>query len=104
MGRLLEPEDERPGGSNAVVISHGLWQRRFGGDPQIVGRVIKLDGREREVVGVTPADFGFEFVTGAADFWLPIDPAESSYQQRGAIFLEAIGRLKPGVSLAQASA
>src|SRR6201990_962446 len=47
MGRLLEPGDERPGGSNAVVISHGLWQRRFGGDPQIVGRSVRLDGRER---------------------------------------------------------
>jgi predicted permease len=104
LGRLLEPGDERPGGSNAVVISHGLWQRRFGGDPRIVGRVIKLDGREREVVGVTPADFVFEFVTGAADFWMPIDPSESAYQHRGAIFLEAIGRLKPGVSLGQAGA
>jgi putative ABC transport system permease protein len=104
MGRLLTPEDERPGGPPVVVISHGLWQRRFGGDTQIVGRVIKLDGRDREVVGVTPADFRFEFVTGAADFWTPIDPQASGYQQRGAIFLEAIGRLKPGVSVEQASA
>ena len=104
MGRLLEPGDERPGGSNVVVISHGLWQRRFGGDPQIVGRAIKLDGREREVVGVTPSDFSFEFVTGAADFWMPIDPAEGPYKSRGSIFLEAIGRLKPGVSVAQAGA
>jgi putative ABC transport system permease protein len=104
LGRLLEPGDERPGGSNAVVISHGLWQRRFGGDPRIVGRAIRLDGREREVVGVTPADFQFEFVTGAADFWTPIDPAEGPYKSRGSIFLEAIGRLKSGVSIEQASA
>jgi putative ABC transport system permease protein len=104
MGRLLEPEDERPGGSNAVVISHGLWQRRFGGDPRIVGRFIKLDGREREVVGVTPADFSFEFVTSPADFWTTIDPAEGPYKSRGTIFLEAIGRLKPGVSVEQARA
>jgi putative ABC transport system permease protein len=104
MGRLLEAGDERPGGSNAVVISHGLWQRRFGGDPQIVGRVIKLDGREREIVGVTPADFGFEFVTDAADFWTAIDPAEGPYKSRGSIFLDIIGRLKPGVSVEQANA
>jgi predicted permease len=103
-GRLLATEDEQPGGGPVVVISHGLWQRRYGGDPQIVGRVIKLDGRDREVVGVTPKDFRFEFVTGATDFWLPIDPQASGYQQRGAIFLEAIGRLKPGVSVAQANA
>ena len=104
MGRLLAPEDEQPGGAPVVVISHGLWQRSFGGDPQIVGRVIKLDGRDRQVVGVTPADFRFEFVTGATDFWLPIDPQASGYQQRGAIFLEAISRLKPGVSVEQANA
>ena len=104
MGRLLAPEDEQPGGASVVVISHALWQRHFGGDPQIVGRVIKLDGRDREVVGVTPEDFHFEFVTGATDFWLPIDPQASGYQQRGAIFLEAIGRLKPGISVEQANA
>ena len=104
LGRLLEPGDERPGGSAVAVISHGLWRRRFGSDPQIVGRVIRLDGRDREVVGVTPADFSFEFVTSAADFWMPINPSGSSYQERGAIFLEAIGRLKPGVSVAEASA
>ncbi|HEX8686443.1 MAG TPA: ABC transporter permease, partial [Pyrinomonadaceae bacterium] len=104
LGRLLTREDERPGGSPAVVISHGLWRRRYGGDPQVVGRTIRLDGREREVVGVTPADFSFEFVTGAADFWMPIDPTASAFQQRGAIFLEAIGRLKPGVSVGEAGA
>jgi len=102
-GRLLAPEDEQPG-APVVVISHGLWVRGFGGDPQIVGRVIKLDGRDREVVGVTPEGFRFEFVTGATDFWLPIDPQASGYQQRGAIFLNAIGRLKPGVSVEQANA
>ncbi len=104
MGRLIEPEDERPGGSPAVVISHGLWQRRFGGDPQLVGRTIRLDGREREIVGITPADFSFEFVTDAADFWMSIDPTASGFQQRGAIFLEAIGRLKPDVTSERAGA
>lgn len=103
-GRLLAPEDEQPGGAPVVVISHGLWQRSFGGDPQIAGRMIKLDGRDREVVGVTPEDFRFEFVNGATDFWLPIDPQANGYQQRGAIFLEAIGRLKPGISVEQANA
>ena len=102
-GRLLAPDDEQPG-APVVVISHGLWQRRFGGDPRIVGRVIKLDGRDREIVGVTPEDFRFELVTGATDFWLPIDPQASGYQQRGAIFLNAIGRLKPDVTIEQAHA
>jgi len=104
MGRLLEAGDERPGGSNAVVISHGLWQRRFGGDPHIVGRVIRLDGLDREIVGVTPADFSFEFVTSPADFWMAIDPAQGPYKSRGSIFLDVIGRLKSGVSVEQAGA
>jgi putative ABC transport system permease protein len=104
LGRLLAPEDEKAGGAPVAVISHGLWQRRFGSDPNVVGRQIKLDGKEREIVGVTPADFRFEFVTDAADFWTPINPQADGFQSRGAIFLELIGRLKPGVSIEQAQA
>ncbi|MFL6227274.1 MAG: ABC transporter permease [Pyrinomonadaceae bacterium] len=104
LGRLLAPEDEKPGGTPVAVISHGLWQRRFGSDPNIVGHQIKLDGKEREIIGVTPADFRFEFLTDAADFWTPIDPQGDGFQSRGAIFLEVIGRLKPGVTLGQAQA
>ncbi|HEX7318352.1 MAG TPA: ABC transporter permease [Pyrinomonadaceae bacterium] len=103
IGRLLTPEDEKPGGSPVVVISQGLWQRRFGGDTGIVGRLIKLDGVEREIVGVTPADFRFDFITDAVDFWTPIDPTGNLYQQRGAIFLDSIGRLKPGIPAEQAN-
>jgi putative ABC transport system permease protein len=104
LGRLLSPEDEKPGGSPVAVISYGLWRRRFGSDANVVGRQLRLDGREREIIGVTPADFRFEFVTDAADFWTPIDPQASGFQSRGAIFLEVIGRLKPGVSIEQAQA
>ncbi|HEY9285306.1 MAG TPA: ABC transporter permease, partial [Pyrinomonadaceae bacterium] len=85
-----------------AILSHGLWQRRFGGDPSVVGRHVKLDGRDREIVGVTPAGFGFEFVPEAADFWTTLDPGDEVAQQRGAIWLEAIGRLKDGVSVEQA--
>ena len=104
LGRLLAPADERPGGSPVAVISHGLWQRRFGGAPDIVGKQLKLDGREREIVGVTPPGFHFEFVAEPADFWVPIDPQEQGYQQRGAIFLQSIGRLKNGVTVEGADA
>ena len=104
LGRLLSPEDEKSGGAPVAVISHALWQRRFGADPNIIGQQIKLDGREREIVGVTPPDFRFEFVTDAADFWTPIDPQAEGFQSRGAIFLEVLGRLKPGMSLGQAQA
>jgi putative ABC transport system permease protein len=104
LGRLLSPEDEKAGGAPVAVISYGLWQRRFGSDPNVVGRQIKLDGKEREIIGVTPSDFRFEFVTAAADFWTPIDPQADGFQSRGAIFLDVIGRLKPGVSVEQAQA
>ena len=102
LGRLLSPEDERPGGSPSLVISHGLWQRRFGGDPGVVGRHVKLDGRDREIIGVTPAGFGLEFVPEPADFWTTLDPGDELGSQRGAIWLESIGRLKDGVSVEQA--
>jgi putative ABC transport system permease protein len=104
LGRLLSPEDEKPGGSPVAVISHGLWQRRFGSDPQVVGRQIRLDGREREIIGVTPPDFRFEFLTDAADFWTPLDPQAPGFQSRGAIFLEVLGRLKPEVEIGAAQA
>ncbi len=104
LGRTFAPEDEREGGAAVVVISHGMWQRRFGSDPNIVGRGIILDGRSKTVVGVMPADFRFPFVNDPPEFWLPMNPKSELNTQRGAHYLGAIGRLKPNVPVAQAEA
>jgi putative ABC transport system permease protein len=104
MGRVFTPEDEREGGAPIVVISHGMWQRRFGSDPNIVGKQIMLDGLSKTVVGVMPQNFQFLFVTAPPELWLPLDPKDGMNVQRGAIYLSVIGRLKPDVTLEQAGA
>ncbi|MBD0372272.1 MAG: ABC transporter permease, partial [Pyrinomonadaceae bacterium] len=104
IGRAFAPEDEREGGAPVVVITHGMWQRRFGSDPGIVGKQITLDGRSKTVIGVMPQNFQFLFVTAPPEFFAPLDPKDEMNVQRGAIYLSVIGRLKPGVTLEQASA
>jgi putative ABC transport system permease protein len=92
LGRTYRHGEEE---AAVAVLSHRLWQRRFGGDPAVVGRTITLDGRDRTVVGVMPADF--HSLGTKADLWVPIRlPPE------GGRFLQVIGRLRPGTTLEQA--
>jgi putative ABC transport system permease protein len=99
LGRTFLEEESRPGGSTRVaVLSYRLWQRRFGGDAGIIGRSIVLDGDAYQVVGVMPASFD---TPGLTDVWVPLAPALTS--PRADHRLSVIGRLKPGVTLAQAS-
>ena len=95
-GRLFVPGDAA---GSVVVLSHGFWNRRFGGDPGVVGRTLQLDGRPSTVVGIAAERFHGTGVR-SADVWVPL--AESS-QRAGAVLLLG-GRLKPGVSLTQAAA
>jgi len=99
IGRSFTPEEDSPGGPPVVIISSNLWQRRFGGDPQIVGRTIDVAGFAHTVVGIMPADFKFPFPE--ADVWFP-QPAKDINQFSP--LLAVFGRLAPGVTLAQASA
>jgi putative ABC transport system permease protein len=105
-GRLFLAEDEQAGHAPIVVISDGLWQRRYAGDAGIVGRSITLDGISYTVAGVAPAGFQFPKKTQA---WLPPDrlapavtPTMDVTQVRGWGFLSAVGLLKPGIRLQQA--
>ncbi|HKQ04031.1 MAG TPA: ABC transporter permease [Blastocatellia bacterium] len=105
-GRLFIAEDEQAGHPAIIVISHGLWQRRFGGDPEIVGRNILLDGRSYAVVGIAPAGFQYPNKT---DAWVPpfklvptLSEAMDVNRARGFGFLSTVGLLKSGVSLQQA--
>jgi putative ABC transport system permease protein len=85
-----------------ALLSYGLWQKRFGGDPAIVGKTVTLDGKKFEVLGVMAQDFKFP---QSAELWVPINFDYSpEMKQRKAHFMRPIGKLKPGVTLAQAQA
>jgi putative ABC transport system permease protein len=108
MGRTFTPEDGQPGRNNVVVISFALWQRRFGGDQNIIGRKVVLNAVEHTVVGVLPPDVKWHVTrnsqTGhAADLWRPWGINNELRQFRGR-FASAVARLKPGVTLEQARA
>ena len=95
-------EDGKPFTHPVVVLSHGLWQRRFGGDPAVVGRTLDLNGQPYRVVGVAPR--GFRGLTDKADAWIPsaMPPGPTYVANRRMRWLEGIARLKPGATLAQA--
>ncbi len=101
LGRVFLPEDDVVGRASVVVLSYGLWTRRFGSDPQVIGKSLVLDGRPYRVVGVMQS--GFQFPRGV-DVWLPSEFDERSLGPgaRGAHYLRVLARLKPGVSIDQA--
>jgi putative ABC transport system permease protein len=104
IGRVFREEEDKPGAAPVAVISHALWQNRFGGDAGIVSKSISLDGKPYTVLGVMPA--GFEF-PNKVDVWVPVGPysADSSWQKRDLHpGLFGLARLKPGVTLQKARA
>jgi putative ABC transport system permease protein len=105
LGRAFRPEEDRPGGTRVALLSHAFWVRRYGADPTIVGRIIAVNARPTLVVGVLPADFRHVEANPdrSADLYLPyqFDSVESN---RGAHFIRAVGRLRPGVALDHARA
>ncbi len=98
-GRAFGAREDRTGGEPVVVLSHGLWTDRFGADPGILGRTIRLDDRTFTVIGVMPVDFGFPSEETA--FWIPAGLMPES-GDRGTNFLAAVGRLAEGVEPATA--
>src|SRR6185312_2589026 len=102
LGRGFSLQNEKPGQDQVIVLSHAFWQKRFGGDPSIVNKTIVLDGKACEVIGVMPADV---VLPQPADLWVPMNfDVDPGMKQRKAHFLRPIGRLKQGVTLAQAQA
>jgi len=105
LGRNILPEEDQPGRSDKMILSYGLWVRRFHSDPGVVGRVVTVNGHDCMVIGVMPPDFNFPLRRDAAhtpspyvEFWAPLSVYPGS-RQGG---LGAVARLRPGVSLAQA--
>ncbi|MBV8858086.1 MAG: ABC transporter permease [Acidobacteria bacterium] len=111
VGRVFLPEEDAPGRPRTVVLSHGLWQRRFGSDPSAVGRALTLNGQSYEVVGVMPADFqlGYEVMptVGAvqqADVLLPLPLSAEGMARQGDENYNIVARLKPGATFERAQA
>jgi putative ABC transport system permease protein len=107
LGRAFTPEEDRPGGPPAMILSHDYWQRRFGGDPSVIGRSVPFGRGTRSIIGVMPP--GFRFLPegrlgGNVDVWVPLAlDAQRELKGQGTIILDNVfGRLKPGVSVEQA--
>ena len=102
LGRALMTADDEPAATPSVVLSDHLWRSTFAGDPRVIGSTLVLSGTSHVVVGVMPP--WFEFPTREADLWLPLRVAPGDREDRANVYLQAIGRLKPGVTIAQARA
>jgi putative ABC transport system permease protein len=101
-GRVFKPEEFEPGADNVIVLTDRFWTRRFGSDPNIVGKRIQLDGKTVEIVGVMPPGFDHPILWGPIDIWQPLAFTPKAKTDLGTAFLSSFGRLKPGVSIQQA--
>jgi len=110
LGRVLTPEDDKPGAPPAVVMSYGYWQQQWKGDPQVVNKEVVLNGTSFTVVGIAPPEFFGVRVRRSPDFWIPlvfhpqIEMTKSYLEDPRVFWLNFVGRLKPGVQLQQAQA
>ncbi|HET9296894.1 MAG TPA: ABC transporter permease [Candidatus Binatia bacterium] len=102
LGRTFLPEEYEQGKNQVILLSHGIWQRRFGGDKSIIGRSLILDGLPSTVVGVMPADFRLYLFDREEEMWAPQVPDDAMKQMRKATFLKVVARLKPETTLGQA--
>jgi putative ABC transport system permease protein len=102
LGRTFRDDEDAEGAPRVVVLSYGLWQRRFGGDPNIINRQISIDTESHTVVGVMPKEF--EFPNASVEMWTPLALSKEDAARRGAHYLYTRARLKDGVTLDEARA
>ncbi|HEV7797281.1 MAG TPA: ABC transporter permease [Pyrinomonadaceae bacterium] len=102
LGRWFVTEEDQPGANRVVMLNHSLWQQRYGGAGDIVGRELLLNGSKYTVVGVMPP--GFQFLSSKVGLWVPIAFTPQGLASRGRHYLSVVARMKPGVTLAQADA
>lgn len=103
LGRVFVNGEDQPGKDNLVILSQALWRQRFGGDLNVIGRSVSLDGVDREIVGVMPA--GFQLGSAKPQFWVPLDlDSRKLGAYWGGGWMAVIARLRPGVTLEQANA
>jgi putative ABC transport system permease protein len=102
VGRTFLPDEHRDASSPVCVVGYSFWQREFGGDPKLVGRVIEMNGTAFTVVGVMPANAPNFSARAKTDVWLPLEP-RAPWKQRGANYLQVYARLRSGITISQAS-
>ncbi|HEU0184595.1 MAG TPA: ABC transporter permease, partial [Blastocatellia bacterium] len=102
LGRTFSPEEEKPGANKVVVLGYKLWQMRYGGARDIIGREILLDDEKYSVIGVMPAEF--QFMQGYISLWVPMAYTQEMWSDRNSHHLNVMARMKRGVSLRQAQA
>ncbi|HEY6826416.1 MAG TPA: ABC transporter permease [Gemmatimonadaceae bacterium] len=103
-GRVFTAGEDQPGHNPVVILSEGFWRRRFGGDRALLGKLVSLDNTLYTVVGVMPAAFDFPVTPIHNDVWIPLLWTPTDLKQRGNHWMSVIGRLKPGVDSAAATA
>ena len=101
MGRTWAEGEDQPGKDTVAILSYALWNSRFGGDPRVLGRTVELNSKKYTVIGVMPESFRFLF---RSQVWIPQDMDAKSLGQRGNHWANAIGRMKPGVTIQAARA
>lgn len=101
-GRLFAPDEDQPGKSAVLVISHRFWTRHFAADPQVVGRTLRINGESATVIGVLPASFEAPLVWGTCDIVRPLTQQGTFPNDRTNAWMNIVGRLRPGVSMQQA--
>jgi putative ABC transport system permease protein len=99
LGRMMRADEERPGSPKVLVLSHRFWRTRFGGDPSVVGRTVRIDDQPHEIIAVMPSSF--EVLTTRVDAWAPLPADRAAFYDR-LNFSMFVGRLAPGVTVEQA--
>jgi putative ABC transport system permease protein len=102
LGRAFRSDEDAPGAGAVAILSDGLWRRRFGADPAVLGRALLLNGERFEIVGVMPR--GFQFLEGYVGLWVPAARTAEEEASRNSHYLTVVGRLKAGVRPAEAQA
>ena len=104
LGRDFQPDEEKRGANNVVIISHQFWQNRLGGNESAVGKELTLDGKPFTIIGVLPKDFEFPMAVGSTELLTTVAGEGQNLDERGALVFISLGRLKQGVTLTQAQA
>jgi putative ABC transport system permease protein len=102
LGRVFTPEEHEAGADRVVVLNDRFWINRFGGDRNILGRTLRMDGQDVKVIGVMPPGFDHPLLWGTVDVWRPLAYTAQGRRERGSNYLRSFARLKPGVTIEQA--